>query len=289
MRSLGEHVTVGRNYGRCIGDTQGTIRMGQQSSVRALERGLDIIQLLNRHNGLTVTQVGQLTDLPRPTAFRLLRTLESLGFLFRDTQDKKYRLTLQVRTLSHGYDQEEWIPKVARPVLIDLCKKMLWPLALGTINGPHILVRDTTDDISPFAIRRHRGGFRIPLLSTASGSAYLAFCETEVRDELIEFALKEDADALSRGGTNIDLYKRSLDAVRAEGFSCMRVIEPNHNALAFPVLVNGEIFATVSARFYPSAMTLQQATERYAEDMRAAVEKIGKDIETWKARLPDAA
>ncbi len=32
--------------------------MGQQSSVRALERGLDIVQLLNRHNGLTVTQVG---------------------------------------------------------------------------------------------------------------------------------------------------------------------------------------------------------------------------------------
>ena len=62
--------------------------MGQQTSVRALERGLDIIQLLNRHNGLTVTQVGQLTDLPRPTAFRLLRTLESLGYLFRDTQDK---------------------------------------------------------------------------------------------------------------------------------------------------------------------------------------------------------
>lgn len=263
--------------------------MGQQSSVRALERGLDIIQLLNRHNGLTVTQVGQLTDLPRPTAFRLLRTLESLGFLFRDTQDKKYRLTLQVRTLSHGYDQEEWIPKVARPIMLDLCKKILWPLALGTITGPHILVRDTTDEISPFAIRRHRGGFQIPLLSTASGSAYLAFCEPEKRDELIEFAIKEDVDALSRGGTNLDLYKRSLDAVRAEGYACMRVIEANHNALAFPVLVNGEIFATISARFYPSAMTLQQAVERYTDDMRTAAEKIGRGIESWKAQMSDAA
>ena len=174
--------------------------MGQQSSVRALERGLDIIQLLNRHNGLTVTQVGQLTDLPRPTAFRLLRTLESLGFLFRDKQDKKYRLTLQVRTLSHGYDQEEWIPKVARPIMVDLCKKMLWPLALGTINGAHILVRDTTDEISPFAIRRHRGGLQIPLLSTASGSAYLAFSDTNKREELIEFAMagqRSEAQALN--------------------------------------------------------------------------------------------
>jgi len=263
--------------------------MGQQTSVRALERGLDIIQLLNRHNGLTVTQVGQLTELPRPTAFRLLRTLESLGYLFRDTQDKKYRLTLQVRTLSHGYDQEEWIPKVARPILADLCKKILWPIALGTVSGSHMLIRDTTDEISPFAIRRHRGGFHIPLLSTASGAAYLANCDIHKREELIEYALSENPDALSKGGTNIELFRRSLEAVRKDGYSCMRVVQQNHNALAFPIIVDGEVFATISARFYTTAMSLQQAVERYADDMRIAAEKMGQEISAWKAQVPDAA
>ena len=267
---------------------RGSTTVGQQSSVRALERGLDIISLLNRHNGLTVTQVGQLTDLPRPTAFRLLRTLESLGYLFRDKQDKKYRLTVQVRTLSHGYDQEEWIPKVARPVMAALCKKILWPIALGTVHGAHMLIRDTTDEMSPFAIRRHRGGFQIPLLSTASGTAYLAFCDPHKRDELIIFALEEDQEALSRSGTNIDLFKRSLDAVQKDGYSCMRVVEQNHNALAFPILVNNEVFATISARFYTTAMTLQQAVERYADDMRVASQKMGQEMSTWKAGLPDA-
>ena len=263
--------------------------MGQQSSVRALERGIDIIQLLNRHNGLTVTQVGQLTDLPRPTAFRLLRTLESLGYLFRDTQDKKYRLTAQVRTLSHGYDQEEWIPKVARPVMTDLCKKILWPVALATINGAHMWVRDTTDERSPFAIRRHRGGFNIPLLSTASGAVFLANCDPHKRDELVTFVLTEEPDALSRSGTNLDIFKRSLETVKAEGYSCMRVVEANHNALAVPIMVDGEVFATISARFYTTAMTLQQAVERYAEDMIAAADVMGKDISRWNASLPDAA
>ncbi len=263
--------------------------MGQQSSVRALERGLDIIQLLNRHNGLTVTQVGQLTDLPRPTAFRLLRTLESLGYLFRDTQDKKYRLTAQVRTLSHGYDQEEWIPQVARPIMTDLCKKILWPIALSTINGSHMLVRDTTDEISPFAIRRHRGGFNIPLLSTASGAVYLANCDPHKRDELITFALTEDSDALSRSGTNLDIFRGSLETVKADGYACMRVVEANHNALAVPIIVDGEVFATLSARFYTTAMTLQQAIERYAEDMVTAADVMGKDINRWNASLPDAA
>ena len=55
--------------------------MSELSSVRALERGLTIIAILNRHNGLTVTQIGKLSNLPRPTAYRLLRTLESLGYI----------------------------------------------------------------------------------------------------------------------------------------------------------------------------------------------------------------
>ena len=261
--------------------------MGQQTSVRALERGLDIISLLNRHNGLTVTQVGQLANLPRPTAFRLLRTLESLGYLFRDTQDKKYRLTAQVRTLSHGYDQEEWIPKVATPIMSELCKKILWPIALGTVSGSNVLVRNTTDEISPFAIRRHRGGFNIPLLSTASGAVYLANCDPHKRDELITFALSQDPDALSRNGTNIDIFKRSLESIRAEGYACMRVVEANHNALAAPVILNGEIFATVSARFYTSAMSLQQAAERYSKDMIEAADRMGREIGIWSSGLPD--
>lgn len=263
--------------------------MGQQSSVRALERGLDIIRLLNRHNGLTVTQVGQLTDLPRPTAFRLLRTLESLDYLFRDTQDKKYRLAAQVRTLSHGYDQEEWIPKVARPIMRALCKKILWPIALGTVSGSHMLIRDTTDEISPFAIHRCRGGFNIPLLNTASGAVYLAYCDPHKRDELINYALHDDPDALSRGGTNIDIFKRSLDTVKAKGYSCMRIVDANHNALAVPIIIDGEIFATVSARFYTTAMTLQQAIERYAEDMIEAADSMGREIGAWNSSLPDAA
>ncbi len=263
--------------------------MGQQSSVRALERGLDIIRLLNRHNGLTVTQVGQLTGLPRPTAFRLLRTLEALSYLFRDGQDKKYRLTAQVRTLSHGYDQEEWIPKVARPIMAELCKKILWPIALGTVSGEHMLIRDTTDEMSPFAIYRHRGGFNIPLLNTASGAVYLAYCDAHRRGELINHALHADADALSRGGTNIDIFRRSLETIRAVGYSCMRVVDANHNALAVPIIVDGEIFATLSARFYTTAMSLQQAVDRYAADMIQAAERMGIEIQAWNDSLPHAA
>jgi hypothetical protein len=36
-------------------------------------------------------------------------------------------------------------------------------------------------------------------------------------------------------------------------------------------------------------MTLQQAAERYADDLREATKRMGVDIAAWKAQLPDAA
>ena len=261
--------------------------MQGKSSVRALERGLDIMRLLNVHNGLTVTQVGELTKLPRPTAFRLLRTLEGLDYLFRDSFDKKYRLTAHVRSLSNGYDEEEWLPKVSRPVMEELCRKILWPSALGTINGPSILIRDTTDELSPYSVRRHSSGFNIPLLSTASGRVFLAYAEPALRTSLIETALKHDAKALARGGANLEIFYNTLMKIKKEGYCCMKITEQNHNSLAFPVLTHGKIFATLSMRFYISAMSLQQAVDKYQDTMRGAAENIGHGIEDWQQSLRD--
>ena len=263
------------------------LSMKGKSSVRALERGLDIIRLLNVHNGLTVTQVGELTELPRPTAFRLLRTLEGLDYLFRDTFDKKYRLTAHVRSLSNGYDEEEWLPKVSRPIMEELCRKILWPAALGTINGPSILIRDTTDELSPYSVRRHSSGFNIPLLSTASGRVFLAYAEQTLRTSLIETALRQDPKALTRGGANLEIFYNSLMQIKKDGYCCMKIIEQNHNSLALPVVIHGKIFATLSVRFYISAMSLNQAVEKYHDTMRAAAKKIGYGIENWQRSLID--
>jgi len=260
--------------------------MANQSSVRALERGLEIIRLMNRHNGLTVTQIGRYSNLPRPTAFRLLRTLESLGYLFRDKRDKKYRLSSQVRTLSHGYDQEEWIPKVARPIMEVLCRKTLWPFSLGTISGSQILIRETTDSLSPFALNRLSGGFNISLLNSGSGAVYLAFCDSTKRDELLRYSLIEDPDALSRNGTNIEIYRRSLDIIRRDGYACVPIYKDhNNNVMSFPVLVDGEVFAILSMRFFVSALSHQQAIERFSEEIGLASKEMGEKISQWKACL----
>ncbi|MSO97544.1 MAG: winged helix-turn-helix transcriptional regulator [Rhodospirillaceae bacterium] len=252
-------------------------------SVRSLKRGLDILRLLNRHNGLTVTETADQLNLPRPTAFRLLRTLERLGYIFRDEADKKYRLTDQVRSLSHGYDQEEWLPKVARPIMVEICKKILWPLTIATNMGSHMLVRDSTHDVSPFAMWRHRGGFSVPLLHTAAGQVYLAFSNKDVRQALIEQALSEDSQSLAKASTMMQTFQRGLEKVAADGHAAIKVPDQNHCAFSVPIMVDGEIFAVLSVSFYPTTMSLKQAIDTFAAPLKDGAARIGKSLSAWRA------
>jgi IclR family transcriptional regulator, mhp operon transcriptional activator len=251
-------------------------------SVRSLERGLDILALLNRHNGLTVTETAEQVGLPRPTAFRLLRTLERLGYIFRDDADKKYRLTAQVRGLSHGYDQEEWLPKIARPIMVEVCKKILWPLTMVTNMGSQMLVRDSTHDISPFAMWRHRGGFKIPLLHTAAGQVYLAYCGKDVRQALIDQALSEDPNSLTRHGITLQAFQRGLERIPADGFAAIKVPDQNHCAVSVPVMVDSELFSVLSVSFYPTAMTLKQASDTFAQPLKDAAQRLSKELSAWR-------
>lgn len=259
------------------------VRRPDSFSVRSLERGLDILSLLNRHNGLTVTETAEQVSLPRPTAFRLLRTLERLGYIFRDDADKKYRLTAQVRSLSHGYDQEEWLPKIARPIMVELCKKILWPVTICTNMGSMMLVRDSTHDMSPFAMWRHRGGFTIPILQTAAGQTYLAYLDKDIRQALIDQSIAEDPQSLVKAGTTMQTLQRALDRILVDGHSSLKVPDQNHCAVAVPVMVENEIFCVLGVSFYPTAMSLKQAADTFAGPLKESATRMSKALVAWRA------
>ena len=54
-------------------------RPRQSEGVRAFKRGLDVLREVNRSGGIRAGDVARALDLPRPTVYRLLETLEELG------------------------------------------------------------------------------------------------------------------------------------------------------------------------------------------------------------------
>ena len=249
--------------------------MDSTRPIRALIRGLEALAVLNRRNGATVSEVTQEIRLPRTTTYRILETLSEAGYVYRDPGDDRYRLTLMVRSLADGFDDEAWITQIARPCINELCRDIVWPVTLLSPSGTSMLIRDTTDHASPLAVERFTAGFRLPLLGSAAGRVYLAFCPPEQRDALLEILSRSTAeeDRLARSREEL---QKILEEAREQGFAtavrARRVSE--EVAMSVPVLVQDRVLATIAVRFSASAVPLGLAVERFVPKLQETANTI---------------
>ncbi|HTB67402.1 MAG TPA: helix-turn-helix domain-containing protein [Steroidobacteraceae bacterium] len=238
--------------------------MDSTRPIRALIRGLEALAVLNRRNGATVSEVTSEIKLPRTTTYRILETLSEAGYVFRDPADDRYRLTLMVRSLADGFDDEAWITQIGRPCINDLCREIVWPVTLLSPAGTSMMIRDTTDHASPLAVERFNAGFRLPLLMSASGRVYLAFCQPEHRDALLDILSRStrEEDKLARSRPEVE---KILEETRELGYATSvrtrRVSE--EVAMSVPVLIGDRVLATIAVRFSASAVPLRLAVERF--------------------------
>ncbi|MGA7816073.1 IclR family transcriptional regulator [Caballeronia sp.] len=106
--------------------------------VPGLERGLKILaEFSPREPVLGAPELSKRLKIPRTTVFRLLQTLESLGYLERADKDRNYRLGVAVLRLGFEY--------LSSLELTDLGLPIIEALRTATGLTSHILIRDGRD------------------------------------------------------------------------------------------------------------------------------------------------
>jgi IclR family mhp operon transcriptional activator len=247
--------------------------------IRALIRGLDALTVLNLRNGATVSEVAQEIRLPRTTTYRILETLSHAGFVYRDATDDRYRLTIMVRGLSDGYDDEAWVTQIARPYINELGKDIVWPVAIASLSGTSMMVRESTDHRSPLAVERYSAGFRVPILTSSSGRVYLAFSSPAQRESLIDILARStrEEDALARNRTEL---MKALNDVRMQGYaSAVRARRVSDEiSMAVPIMIDDRVLAAVTIRFSSTAVPLKLAVERFLPKLRDTAQKIRQNF-----------
>jgi IclR family transcriptional regulator, mhp operon transcriptional activator len=244
--------------------------------IRALIRGLEALTVLNLRDGATVSEVAQEIHLPRTTVYRILETLCNAGFVFRDASDDRYRLTVMVRALSSGFDDEAWVTRIAKPLIEELGREIVWPVSIATLLGTTMVVRETTDHSTPLAIERYSAGYRAPLLASATGRAYLSFCPAPQRDTLIDILARsgKEEDRLARPPRS-DL-PRILAEIRAQGYAAVsrtrRLIE--EVGISVPILLQERVLACLAVRFAASAVAQRTGIERFVPKLKQCAARI---------------
>jgi IclR family mhp operon transcriptional activator len=237
-----------------------------------LRRGLRVLEILNNHLILTASDASRLSGFSRPTTYRLLRALEGLGYVTQDPGSKRYSISSNVLRLSRGFRDEQWIQAVARPLMDTLCHSVLWPISVCTHIDGQMMVRYSTDHISPFPSIRNNKPFNISMTGTATGSVFLAYTDPLIRYELVEKDLTSRSAKVSEDRKHI--LEQRFKRVKRDGYCCLELPQTKQVGMAVPVFVQGTIFSVLSLRFYSSAMTVKTAVERYYTSLRATADKI---------------
>ena len=154
--------------------------------IRAITRGLSVLQAINRGGSITMMDIARTSQVPYPTACRIVQTLLHEGMIERETARKRYRATALVQSLASGFHDESQLVAIASPHINALCDKLLWPISITSRVGAHMMVRDSTHTRTSLTLNNYYPGFTLPIMECSSGKVYMAFCGDDEREHLLE-------------------------------------------------------------------------------------------------------
>lgn len=252
--------------------------MATYKPVRSLQRGLEVLCALNRHNGASVQALAATTGVHRTTVQRLLETLRAQGYVHKSASDEQYRLALGVRRLSDGFDDDAWVSAVAEPALRVLHARILWPSNVATFDGDAMLIREASHRYSPLSIHRSTVGQRLPMLRSALGQVYLASCPEEERVEILSI-LHESSGPDAALARDAAFVRELVRRVRRAGY----VAKPGDRehriaAIAVPIMRGERVFACINTVFFRRAMTIPTAIRKYLGPLRETAEHIAAQV-----------
>ncbi|WP_219268475.1 IclR family transcriptional regulator [Pseudomonas sp. Xaverov 259] len=139
--------------------------------VPGLERGLLLLCEFSRRNRtLTAPELARRLALPRSTIFRLLTTLETMGFVTRSGNE--YRLGMSVLRLGFEYLASLELTELGQPLLARLCDRLNYPSNLVVRDGRSIVYVAKVSPPSVFS-NAVNVGTRLPAHATVLGRILL--------------------------------------------------------------------------------------------------------------------
>src|SRR6267154_5553022 len=181
-------------------------QMEKSSTIRGLERGLQVLQLLQSNPILSLHDIHVATKISKPSLLRILYTLAQSGLVSRRLGDGRYRVSANLTRMPRRRARYDRIAEAAAPVLDRLCHQISWPSDLLVPAGDHMEIVETSQTQSPFLIKISRIGQPVNWLLSAVGRVYLAFCTNKEREAVLKRLRKSDKpeDRLARDPKRLD-------------------------------------------------------------------------------------
>jgi IclR family mhp operon transcriptional activator len=259
-------------------------------TIRALDRGLEVLSVLQAARAASLHDMHLATGLPKATLIRIIATLDQRGLVWQRIADGAYLPSHLLTARAPHAGSEERLVEVASPLMAQLCRKVNWPSILAVPRLDHMEVLETNAPKSYFHhIPLGPVGFRVNMLRSATGRAYLAFCSESERQAMLQRlrASAEPGNALAREAATV---QRLLDETRRLGYGLRvpdfgghfdlprRGWDDGRNSFAVPIRVDGEVIAAVNLTWIHKVATQRQVVAQCLQPLQDTAEAIGRGL-----------
>lgn len=220
--------------------------------LKSVARGARVLQCFTPDApNLPLTVIADKLEIPKGSAFRLVSTLEQLGFIEQDPATRQYRLGVKVLALGQAYLSGLEYPDVALPHLEELAIDTRESASMAILDGVEIVY------VARASIRRVMSsnlfvGSRLPSYCTSMGKLLLAHLEPDELDELlgeIDFVQRTHKTV-----TDAEALKKDLPLIRQRGYAVSdRELDLTLRSIAAPVFdASGRVVAAINVSTFAS-------------------------------------
>jgi IclR family transcriptional regulator, mhp operon transcriptional activator len=249
--------------------------------IRSICRSIATLKAINRHGSLSMMEISRASQVPYPTACRIVQTLLYEGLIEQEPARKRYRATAMVLSLSHGYQHDDRLVTIARPHIVELTKKVGWPVSIAIRVGRNMMLRDSTHANTSLTFEQYYPGFTLPILDSASGKLSMAYASAEDRDMILKWMRVSqdiDLDYLKTAEMSLDVDKIQLAGYAVQGRNHFNLTPGKTSSIAVPIFLGGVFEAAMTMVFFVSAMKIDTALENYLADLKATAAAISHEL-----------
>ncbi|WP_342600921.1 IclR family transcriptional regulator [Psychrobacillus sp. FSL H8-0483] len=211
---------------------------------KTVVRSMDILNLFINHDALTFQEIIELSMIPKTSVYRMLLTLEEMGFVEKGN-DSKYRLGLLFLTYGNLVSTRLDIRQIAYPIMQDLHKELKEAINLIVKQGEEAIYIEKVDVFQK--VRLYTAiGRRSPLYTGACSRVILSFLQD---DEIESYLDQVELKSFALGTiTDKETLKESIRNARRDGYTISHSELENHtSAIAAPIFNHkGQVVGGIS-------------------------------------------
>lgn len=246
-----------------------------QSVIKALQ----LLDYFKEYPELTLAEIAELDNMPKPTAYRLISSLEASGFLVKTkhtTHDVKYHMGLKLLELgSYVADQLDY-RRIALPHMKDLSEQLNEAVHLAVLDGEEAIYVEKIESKKHIRLYSKVGG-RTPLYTGSGPKLLFAYLNPEVIEEILQrIELKKITDNTI---TDKETLAKELEKIRAQGYSHSKAeFYPDTAGFSFPIMNHhNQVIAALVVSI--PIIKVEEGTEEFIiEKMRETSANISKDL-----------